>query len=313
MDNSEKTPEDLTKINWLQELAKNYLKEQKRRKFWRAIFKSILFVLIIGFIFIGPKHPSESKKEEDHVAVIDIEGTIFSKSKADAEHFIKALKKVGKNKKAVALILDINSPGGSPVQADLMYRALMDFRKTYPNKKVYAVCSDICASAAYYIASGAEKIYANPSSVVGSIGVLFNGFGFTDAMDKVGISRRLMTAGKNKGFLDPFSPVNEGDKKKLQVILDIVHQQFKQAVLKGRGNRLKVTDETFSGLFWTGLQAKEMGLIDDFGSIYDTFKTIPRVSYSGHEGLMDRIQKQLGESVANVFLNRLGIGNAPLA
>ncbi len=211
-------------------------------------------------------------------------------------------------------MLDINSPGGSPVQADEMYRALVKLRKSNPDKKVYAVCSDICASAAYFVAAGADKIYANRSSMVGSIGVVFNGFGFTDAMGKLGVSRRLVTAGKNKGFLDPFSPEKPEDKEKLKAMLTLVHDQFKQAVMDGRGDRLKVNEDTFSGLFWTGLQAKEMGLIDGFGSIRNGFKGVPRVEYSIKDNWFDKINKQFGESMSKVFGKMMGVSqNSPLA
>ncbi len=304
--------DDLTQINWLQQLAKDYLKQQKRQRRFKIIFKTIIIALIVTGFFISPSSISSSSSKKDHVAVINLEGGIFSNSKNDAEHFIRSLKAAFKNKNSVAVMLNINSPGGSPVQADEMYQALIKYRKADPSKKVYAVCSDMCASAAYYVAAGADEIVANRSSLVGSIGVIYNGFGFTGAMEKVGVSRRMQTAGKYKGFLDPFSPQDEQGKAKLQTMLNIVHEEFKQSVIKGRGKRLKITSETFSGLFWTGKQAKEMGLIDSFGSIRDGFDGKPRVIYSSQESLFEKVNKQFGASIANTLLNKIGIGDSPL-
>ncbi len=193
---------------------------------------------------------------KNHVALIDIDGPIFDGQDASADHVVSGLTKAVKDPKTIAVILRINSPGGSPVQADDIYNNVMRFRRAYPKLKIYAVCRDICASAAYYIASSANEIYANPSSLVGSIGVLMDGFGFTGTMDKLGIDRRLITSGSEKGFLDPFSPVKPQDQAFAQQMLDQVHQQFINAVKNGRGNRLKDDPLLFSGLAWTGIQAK---------------------------------------------------------
>lgn len=303
--------DDLTQINWLQQLAKNYLKQQRRQRRYKFFFKVIIIAVIVSVFFISPESINKSDIKEQHVAVIDLEGPIFAKTRNDSDHFIRSLNAAFNNEKSVAIMLNINSPGGSPVQADEMYQALINLRKTNPSKKVYAVCSDLCASAAYYVAAGADEILANRSSLIGSIGVLYNGFGFTGAMEKIGISRRMLTAGKYKGFLDPFSAQDVTGRAKLQTMLNIVHDEFKQSVIKGRGKRLKITDETFSGLFWTGKQAKEMGLIDSFGSIRNGFKDKPRVTYSSHDNLFEKITNQLGASIANTLLSKIGIGQSP--
>lgn len=297
--------EKVTQINWLQQLAKDYLKEKRRARRYKWIARIIIFILILlAFIFIPVTSSGPSVKKK-HVAVINLEGGIFAKSRANADKFIKALELAFKNKNAKAVLININSPGGSPVQADEMYQAIMMQRKSNPKKKVIAVCSEMCASAAYYVASAADSIYANPSSVVGSIGVISSGFGFTGLMDKVGVSRRVFTSGLNKSFLDPFSPEKSQDKEKLQLMLNIIHDEFKNNVIAGRGKRLQITDETFSGLFWTGRQAKKMGLIDDFGSIRAPLKALPRVVYSRDENLLEQLNKQLAESMIHELFSQL--------
>ena len=203
----------------------------------------------------------------------------------------------------------INSPGGSPVQANYLYNEIRRLRVKYPKIKVYAVCTDLCASAAYYIASAADDIYADPASLVGSIGVIYNGFGFTGALQKLGIERRLLTAGKYKGFMDPFSPMNSVEKQKLKKILDLVHQQFIQSVRKGRGKRLLNNPDLFTGLFWTGEQAKQMGLIDAFGSpgqvVRDVIKTKHVVNYTVKQNLftqlMGGLSNHLNQSIGAVL------------
>lgn len=297
--------EKVTQINWLQQLAKDYLKEKRRARRYKWIARIIIFILILlAFIFIPVTSSGPSVKKK-HVAVINLEGGIFAKSRANADKFIKALELAFKNKNAKAVLININSPGGSPVQADEMYQAIMMQRKSNPKKKVIAVCSEMCASAAYYVASAADSIYANPSSVVGSIGVISSGFGFTGLMDKVGVSRRVFTSGLNKSFLDPFLPEKSQDKEKLQLMLNIIHDEFKNNVIAGRGKRLQITDETFSGLFWTGRQAKKMGLIDDFGSIREPLKDLPRVVYSRDENLLEQLNKQLAESMMHELFSQL--------
>jgi protease-4 len=210
-------------------------------------------------------------------------------------------------------VININSPGGSPVQADYIYSNIVRLKKKYPNKKLYAVCNDICASAAYYVATAADEIYANPSSIVGSIGVLINGFGFVDTLNKLGIERRLLTAGSEKGFLDPFSPAKPQDNAYAQKMLTIVHQHFIKAVQDGRGTRLKNDPNIFSGLAWTGDQAKDLGLIDGFGSPGFVAREIIRnaniIDYTKKPGLLGSFTKDLSASFAHEIGAQFGLGD----
>jgi protease-4 len=216
-----------------------------------------------------------------------------------------------KNEGLKALIVRINSPGGSPVQAEYMYNTIKYYKKKHPAIKVYAVCADLCASAAYYTAVAADDIYASPASLVGSIGVIYNGFGFVDLMNKVGVSRRMQTSGSNKGFMDPFLPENDIQKQKLQVMLDIIHKQFINRVKEGRGTRLHIDDETFSGLFWTGDQALDKGLIDGYASsgqlARDVIKVERIVNYTFKPNLFDKVAKNIGASLADELPEALGL------
>ncbi len=302
-------------INWLQKLAEDYLHQRRKERRNRFLFRLFIFLMIISAFLFGGDKRRKLIKDQPHVAIIDLKGGIFDKGDGSASKFIKSLHKVYRARGSKAVVIRINSPGGSPVQADYMYREIMRYRNKYKDMKVYAVCTDICASAAYYVASAADEIYANPSSLVGSIGVLFNGFGFVDAMNKLGIKRRLITAGSNKGFLDPFSPVKEGDEARLKVMLDIVHKQFEQSVMKGRGKRLHVDKEVFSGLFWTGEQAKSMGLIDEYGGVRDVARMhhpgIRMINYTSKGTVFERMAKRLASSALSDMLTYMGFA-APL-
>lgn len=304
---------DVANINWLQALAKDYLNNKKKDR-RRKVFYKILFVVVLLLAILFARS-GEINKDKAHIAVIDVKGAIFDGVSASAKNIIKGLHNAYAAKGMKAVMLRINSPGGTPVQADYVYQEVDRLKKKYPAIKVYAVCTEMCASAAYYIASSADEIYASRMSLVGSIGVLYNGFGFVGAMDKLGISRRLITAGKNKGFLDPFSPQTPEDKEKLHTMLAIVHSQFEKSVLAGRGNRLKVTDETFSGLFWTGEQAKPMGLIDGFASPEDIARekttTGIAINYTINDSVFDRLSKQLTSSVLAGIVEQVGL-NATL-
>ena len=246
-----------------------------------------------------------------HVGLIDLNGTIADSQSGNAENFIAGLEDAYANEHLKALVVRIDSPGGSPVQADYMYNALRYYRQKYPAVKTYAVCVDVCASAAYYVAAAADEIYANPASMVGSIGVIYNGFGFVDTLQKVGVTRRLQTAGTNKAFLDQFSPVKPQDEAALQVMLDLVHKQFIDKVKAGRGDRLKIDDETFSGLFWTGEQAKARGLIDGFASIDEVARDIVKletvVDYTQKESVLDQMAKNIGAELAGQLPKALGM------
>jgi len=228
---------------------------------------------------------------------------------------IPALDKAFAADDSVGVILKINSPGGSPVQAGMINDEIVRLRKEYPKKPIYVVVEEMCASGGYYIAVAADKIYVNKASIVGSIGVLMDGFGFTGLMEKVGVERRLLTAGENKGFLDPFSAQNPKQKEYALEMLNEIHQQFIDVVRKGRGQRLKETPDTFSGLFWTGSKAIEMGLADDYGTVdsvaRDVIKAEDLVDYTETEGLPERVLKKFGVAVgsgaAKLLLTTSGI------
>ena len=284
-------------------------RERQAARRWRML-KTLLWLGLAAFFayatFVRQTHTAPSK---EHTAVIEIEGVIGGEEKTNtAEQLLPALRNAMEDKGAQALVLHINSPGGSPVQANLVYEEIRRLRQLH-DKPVYAVVSDTCASAAYYIASAADKIYVNKASVVGSIGVLMDGFGLTGAMEKLGIERRLLTAGNNKGFLDPFSPMSEGQRQHAQKLLDQIHQQFIADVRQGRGERLKETADTFSGLFWTGETAVEMGLADSLGSVdgvaRDVVKAEDLVDYTPENNLVDRLARRFGAALGHSLVSAL--------
>ena len=236
-----------------------------------------------------------------HTALIEIDGSIESEGSGSADTVIPSLNKAFSDAGSVAIVLRINSPGGSPVQAGMIVDEILRLRKGYPHKPVYVVVDEICASGGYYIAAAADKIFVNKASIVGSIGVLMDGFGFTGTMEKLGVERRLLTAGENKGFLDPFSPQSDKHKAHAQAMINEIHQQFIGVVRAGRGKRLKETPEMFSGLFWSGAKAIEMGLADGFGSVDSVAREVVKVEdivdYTAHEGLPERVLKKFGAAV----------------
>jgi protease-4 len=275
--------------------------------FFKLLFFSYLFLMTW---MLWPKD-TITALTKPHVAKIDIDGQIDANANASADNIIDSLHDAYKDSNTKAIILDINSPGGSAVQAATVYDEIMRQKQLHKNIKVYAVCSDACASAAYYMASAADDIYANKASLVGSIGVLIDGFGFTDAMNKFGVQRRLLTSGDHKGFLDPFSPENPADLKFAQGMLDSVHAQFEQSVEQGRGSRLKITPETFSGLVWTGKQALDMGLIDGFGTTQtvarDIIKNKNIVDYTSQPDFFNKLSGDIGASISYQLAEMLGI------
>ncbi|ASQ45427.1 S49 family peptidase [Legionella clemsonensis] len=297
----------------LNQLVIEYMRDKRRQRYWRWIKRIliVIFALLIFYQLYSYGDEDKTIRLKPHAGLIDLNGTIFDSQGAGAENFAKAMDSAYKSSGLKALIIRINSPGGSPVQADYMYNTLQYYRQKYPDIKTYAVCVDMCASAAYYVAAGAEEIYANPSSIVGSIGVLYNGFGFVDAMQKLGISRRLQTAGKNKGFMDPFSPQTPQQVQLLQTMLNNIHQQFIAKVKAGRGTRLLIDDETFSGLFWTGEQAKARGLIDGFASsgqiVREKMQLEKVIDYTHKQSVLERFSKNLGTAMAEQLPLALGL------
>ncbi|WP_207907309.1 S49 family peptidase [Paucimonas lemoignei] len=293
--------------NWerdvLEKLALEALREQRARRRWSIFFKLAFLALacIVLWRVLGLGNAA-SEVSTTHTALIEIDGQISSGGgSGDADSVIPALNRAFSDSGSVGVILRINSPGGSPVQAGMINDEIKRLRAEYPKKPLYVVVDEMCASGGYYIAAAATKIFVNKASIVGSIGVLMDGFGFTGLMDKVGVERRLLTAGENKGFLDPFSPQSESQKVYAKEMLEEIHQQFIQVVREGRGKRLKETPETFSGLFWTGSKAVEMGLADGFGTVdsvaRNELKVEEIVDYTEHENLSERFLKKFGASV----------------
>jgi protease-4 len=286
----------------LEKLAFATLKEQRARRRWGIFFKfATLAVVVFGlWLAFGPDL-SDAEQVGAHTALIEIDGTIEAGTTGAADSVIPALNRAYSDDSAVGVILRINSPGGSPVQAGMINDEIVRLRKAYPKKPLYVVVDEICASGGYYIAAAADKIFVNKASIVGSIGVLMEGFGFTGLMDKLGVERRLMTAGENKGFMDPFSPQSPRQKNYAQEMLNEVHQQFIDVVRQGRGKRLKETPETFSGLFWSGSKAVEIGLADGFGTVdtvaREELKAEDIVDYTQREGLSERLLKKFGGAV----------------
>lgn len=292
----------------ISKLAFAAVNEQRRTRRWGIFFKALFFLyLLILFIMAYTSSDTTSNlgKASSHTALIEVQGVIADGAEASADNIIQGLRAAFKEPKAKAVILRINSPGGSPVQAGYVYDEVKRLRTKYKTKKVYAVVTDMCASGGYYIAVAADEIYADKASIIGSIGVLMNGFGFTEAMKKVGVERRLYTAGTSKGFLDPFSEVKKSDKKHIESLLGTIHKQFIDTVKEGRGKRLVDDKKIFTGLVWTGEESVALGLTDGLGSssfvareIIEAEKIIdytPRVSY------LDRFADRLGVAMAGIF------------
>ena len=263
--------DDRTSEKWesdiIEKLATNALKEQRRARRWGIFFKILGFAYIAIFL-VGmiDWDMSGLSTGGQHTALVDLEGVIANGENASADNVVTGLRAAFENEKSAAVILRINSPGGSPVQASYINHEIKRLRELHPEKPLYAVVADICASGGVFAAVAADKIYADKASIVGSIGVRMDGFGFVDAIEKLGIERRLMTAGEHKAILDPFSPEDEFEKMHVQSLLDDIHQQFIDVVKEGRGDKLAKDENVFSGLFWTGEQALELGLVDGFGS-----------------------------------------------
>ena len=285
----------------LEKLAFAALEEQRVARRWRTFVRLSWLVLlaVVVWAVINRSGPS-ANVSTPHTALVEIKGEIESGGQTSAEVVIAAVRAAFEDEGALAVVLLINSPGGSPVQAGIISDELRRLKVKH-NKPLYAVVEETCASAAYYIAVSADRIFVNKASVVGSIGVLVDGFGFTKLMEKLGVERRLMTAGENKGFLDPFSPQTERQRAFAQAMLDQIHLQFIEAVKTGRGKRLKETSETFSGLFWTGQQAIQLGLADQLGNLdfvaREVVKAEEIVDYTRRENVAERLVKRFGAAI----------------
>ncbi|HSF48016.1 MAG TPA: S49 family peptidase [Burkholderiales bacterium] len=301
--------------NWerqvLQKLALSAVQEQRRARQWGIFFKLLTFIylFLLVFLAIGWLGTKDSVTTGNHSALVELDGVISSDSGASAERVTTGLKDAFEDKNTKGVILRINSPGGSPVQSSTINTEIHRLREKYPNVPLYAVVEDLCASGGYYVAVAADKIFVDQASILGSIGVLMDSFGLTDAIDKLGIERRLFTAGENKGFLDPFSPIEPEQKRHVQLMLSEIHQQFIAAVRKGRGSRLKDNPEIFSGLVWTGERSIALGLADAIGNVdyvaREIIKAEDIVDFTPKESLAERLAKKLGTGVTGALLGAM--------
>jgi protease-4 len=300
----------MAETDWEKQLIENLasaaLKEQRRARRWGIFFKLLFFAYLTVIIVLlidwrGPDSLGAGK----HTALVDVVGVIDARGDSSADRVTEALQNAFKNKNTAGVILRINSPGGSPVQAGIIYDEIRRLRGLYPNIPMYAVVEDICASGGYYIASAADKIYVDKASIIGSIGVIMDGWGFTGTMEKVGVERRVLTSGENKAFLDPFAPVDEKQKRHAQSMLDDIHKQFIDVVRKGRGKRLKETPDIFSGLLWTGDKSIELGLADGFGSVdyvaREVIKAEDVFDFTKKQDITERFARRFGAAMAGVL------------
>ena len=301
--------------NWerqtLEKVALAAVTEQRRARKWGIFFKiaGLIYLFLLLFLALGLTNHADLPTAKSHTALVSLEGVIAPGSEASAERMIEGLQAAFKAKNVKGVILRINSPGGSPVQSGQINDEIKRLKAKNPKIPLYAVVDDICASGGYYVAVAADKIYVDKASLVGSIGVLMDGFGFTGTMEKLGVERRLLTAGENKGFLDPFSPVDPKQKEHVQGLLGEIHQQFIDTVKAGRGARLKESDGLFSGLIWTGARSVELGLADSIGSTEsvarDVIKAEDIVDYTPRQSFADRFAKRFGAASAEAFVSSM--------
>ncbi len=301
--------------NWekdiLTKIATEGLKEHQRSRRWGIFFKSLtfLYLFIILIMFSSSDGPQpKGKTGEKHTALVELKGIIAPGSEASADKIVTGLRDAFKHENTAAVILRINSPGGSPVQSGYIYDEILRLRNKYPEKPLYAVITDIGASGGYYVAAAAEKIYADQASLVGSIGVRMDNFGVVEAMEKLGIERRTLTAGKNKALLDPFSPADPSVNKHLQTLLDNIHGQFINAVKQGRGDRLKEVEGMFSGLIWTGDQSAELGLVDELASASQVARDVIGaeniVDFSAKPDFFERFSRGIGAEISHILVEK---------
>lgn len=296
-----------TQQNWerqaLEHLLLENLKETRKARRWKAVLRVLTLIVFVGAILtIFDFHlPGRGMGMEKHTALVTLEGEISSSSMANALDINSSLSAAFENENSAGVVLRINSPGGSPVQAGMMNDEIHRLRKLYPSKPLYVVVEDICASGGYYVAVAGDQILVDKASLVGSIGVIMEGFGFTGLMDKLGVTRRMITAGSNKGMMDPFSKENPQQVEMIKKMIDEIHQQFIAVVKAGRGDRLKETPEMFSGRVWNGEQAIKIGLVDGYGTVEtvarDIFKAPDILDYTMKENFAERVAKRFGAEV----------------
>ncbi|MCP4041135.1 MAG: signal peptide peptidase SppA [Gammaproteobacteria bacterium] len=301
--------------NWerdlIDRLAFASLTEQRRARRWGIFFKFLLaiYLALILFLYWPGGLDTSGLVEQHHTALIEINGVIAEDAEASADHVVTGLRDAFEDEKTKGVILRINSPGGSPVQTGYIYDEIKRLREKYADIPLYAVITDLCASGGYYVAAAADKIYADKSSVVGSIGVRMDGFGYVETIKKLGVERRLLTAGEHKGFLDPFLPIKQDEVEHVGELLEEIHQQFIEVVRKGRGDRLSDDDKLFSGLVWTGAKSKELGLVDEIGSTgYVAREVIEEeniVDFTYKADYLDRLAKRFGMVVGKAVVSEL--------
>lgn len=307
---------DSRENNWersvIEKLARAALDEQRKTRNWGIFFKTLTFIylFIILFAAFGWLQGRDAPLPGDHTALVELNGVIAADSQANSDIISQGLKDAFESKATKGVILRINSPGGSPVQAGTINNEIRRLRAQYPQVPLYAVVEDICASGGYYVAVAADQIYVDKASIVGSIGVLMDGFGFTGTMEKLGVERRLLTAGENKGFLDPFSPMDPAQREYAKKMLGEIHQQFIDVVRKGRGKRLKEGPETFSGLVWTGQRSIDLGLADALGSVdyvaREVIKAEHIVDFTPRENVVERFAKRFGAALGQALVRTSG-------
>jgi protease IV len=299
---------------WVKEIIKETFAEQKKTRRWGIFFKSLTFTyLFVALILIVKSVPdSDGKNEQAHTAMVSVNGIIAADQEANANSIVSGLRAAFKNEYSKAVMLVINSPGGSPVQAGYVYDEIKRLRNLYPEKKLYAVIAELGASGGYYMAAGADQIYADKASLVGSIGVTASSFGFVDLMEKVGVKRRHFTSGEHKAFLDPFSAEKPSEATFWQEVLDVTHQQFINVVQEGRGDRIKEAEKNeklYSGLIWNGEQALTLGLIDGLGSpgsvAREVIKAEDIVDYSIKPSVFSTVIEKLGISIGSGIANNV--------
>jgi protease-4 len=293
--------------NWerqaLEHLLLENLKETRKARRWKAVFRILTLIIFVGAVLaVFDFHlPGRGMGMEKHTALVTLEGEISSSSMANALDINSSLTAAFENENSAGVVLRINSPGGSPVQAGMINDEIHRLRKLYPSKPLYVVVEDICASGGYYVAVASDQILVDKASLVGSIGVIMEGFGFTGLMDKLGVTRRMITAGSNKGMMDPFSKENPQQVEMIKTMIDEIHQQFIAVVKAGRGDRLKETPEMFSGRVWNGEQAIKIGLVDGYGTVdtvaRDIFKAPDILDYTMKENFAERVAKRFGAEV----------------
>jgi protease-4 len=290
-------------------VAREMLRQQRADRRWRVFFRLAWLGLAIAIAWaLFGQRASGPASSKPHTALIEVRGEIAAGGDANAEALVSALKSAFEDPGARGIVLRINSPGGSPVQSGIVNDEIRRLKALH-NKKVYAVVEEMCASAAYYIAVAADEIYVDKASLVGSIGVLIDGFGFVGTLEKLGIERRLLTAGENKGMLDPFSPQNERQTAYAKAMIDQIHQQFIAVVKQGRGSRLKETPETFSGLFWNGEESIRLGLADKLGNLDFVAREVVKaenvIDYTPRDNVAERLAKRFGAAVGQGMVKAL--------